>query len=121
MHLAGEGVMSHLGRITLSATHCSSPDPEAGQYAKGSAVYKAEDGDEMYAVYEQLGAPNDPAIEVIVGGTGRFRDASGEVRVRVVPSVESGEGGVPASPGRFSATYTGWISFEATDRNGRSG
>jgi hypothetical protein len=113
--------MSHLGAITLYATHCSSPVPETGRYARGSAVYTAADGDELHAVYEQLGAPDDPALETIVGGTGRFRDASGEVRVRVIPSVEMGEGGVPVFPGRFSASYTGWISWEAADRNGREG
>ena len=118
MRLDGQGVTSHIGAVTLSATHCSSPDPETGQYARGSAIYTATDGDELHAVYEQLGAPHEPALETIVGGTGRFRDASGEVRVRVTPSVEMGEGGRPVFPGRFSATYTGWISCEAANRNG---
>lgn len=121
MRLEGTGRMSHLGRITLSTTHCSSPDPGSGQYAGGFAVYRAENGDELHGAYHQLGAPTDAAMEAIVGGTGRFHSATGELQVKVTPIVEFDDGGVPIFPARFTATYEGWISYEASDRSGAGG
>jgi hypothetical protein len=111
MRLEGTGVMSHLGRITLHATHCSSADPASGQYDDGWAVYTAANGDELHASYLQVGAPADPAVETIVGGTGRFHFATGEIRVSVIPELQLDDGGMPIFPGRFTATYDGWISY----------
>jgi hypothetical protein len=111
MRLEGTGVMSHLGRITLHTTHCSSADPASGQYDDGWAIYTAANGDELHASYRQLGGPQDPGVETIAGGTGRFHNATGEIRVAVIPVIEFDENGMPIFPGRFTATYDGWISY----------
>lgn len=121
MRLEGTGRMSHLGRITLSATHCSSPDPGSGHCAGGFAVYRGEEEDELHGAYYQLGAPTDPVVESIVGGTGRFHSATGELRAKVTPMLEFDDNGVPIFPCRFTATYEGWISYAASDRSGSGG
>lgn len=119
MQLLGTGEMSHLGKITLSTVHCSNPDPASGQYKDGLAVYTAANGDELHATYEQMGAPTDPCVEKVTGGTGRFKNATGEIHVVVIPSIEF-QDGMPVFPGSFTATYDGWISYDASDRSGRS-
>lgn len=75
------GTASHLGRMTLTTSHCS---PEGPEFA-GEATLAAANRDEVYIEYAGVNAPPDPDTSVIVstadftivGGSGQFEDAEG--------------------------------------------
>lgn len=87
LHYAGEGTMSHLGRVTFQSSHCSYLDEDwvdvTGEYGEAEMVIVASSGDQLWATYEgqQIG-DTTTYIETmtITGGTGRFEGASGLVR-----------------------------------------
>lgn len=83
----GSGVASHLGSISMVSDHCFAlPNLDTG----GHQTIVAANGDELHMTYE---GTSDPAIPVpgeiitvttegvIVGGTGRFANATGEAHV----------------------------------------
>lgn len=78
-----EGRMSHLGRMTLTTSHCSTLDGSAA--VDGEATFTAANGDELWAAYTAVTVAPPPLIIqesdfVIVGGTGRFENATGWLR-----------------------------------------
>jgi hypothetical protein len=78
-----EGRMSHLGRMTLTTSHCSTLDGSAA--VGGEATFTAANGDELWATYTAVTVAPPPLIIqesdfVIVGGTGRFENATGWLR-----------------------------------------
>ncbi len=83
-HLAGAGNATHLGRFTYAAEIIV--DDTTGN-GVGHVVWKAADGDELFS--DTKGAIvtlSDTGValaetQVITGGTGRFRDASGAIDV----------------------------------------
>jgi hypothetical protein len=85
VHLEGGGIESHLGRYTITNSHCL--DPATGVFTGGEFVKIATSGDELRGTYRgtsrvlQAPAPVgifavDGALE-FTGGTGRFAEASG--------------------------------------------
>jgi hypothetical protein len=79
----GEGQFTHLGRTTVSATSCLSPDSLLN--VEGEGVLTAANGDMVFITFENTTVPTgDPDIvevegtQSIVGGTGRFEGASGD-------------------------------------------
>ncbi|HOC41720.1 MAG TPA: hypothetical protein PKJ99_01775 [Thermoanaerobaculales bacterium] len=77
------GRMSHLGRTELSTAHCSTVDGSAA--VAGEATFAAANGDQLLATYTAVTVAPPPLIIqeadfVIVGGTGRFENATGWLR-----------------------------------------
>lgn len=79
---AATGTASHLGKISMSGTHCS------GVVFAGDMTLVAANGDKVFAHYESVGPPVFPPAEVgvvydvpsefdVTGGTGRFENAVG--------------------------------------------
>jgi hypothetical protein len=79
------GWASHLGRSTLAGSHCT---PTANDYGPSEMTLVAANGDEVHMGYQGVCPPfmDLPIGDVltcslefdIVGGTGRFADATGE-------------------------------------------
>lgn len=94
--LGGDGVGTHLGRLTFAATETIDfgqffrpdlfPSPRALVTA-GELTITAANGDQLTAMYDGYGVPdpsrpgffNGYAIATLTGGTGRFGCASGTV------------------------------------------
>ena len=79
---SGEGIATHLGRVTIVAEHCS--DLDTGRYADGRLTITAANGDILLGTYTSgVSLTPPPMIEFsdvvtfIDGGTGRFAHASG--------------------------------------------
>jgi hypothetical protein len=78
--ITGAGLASHLGRYSLSASHCPTPT----QSTVGRMTLTAANGDQIRGTYT-----NDLALQggtvvvtgwyIVQGGTGRFRQASGRL------------------------------------------
>lgn len=84
---AGEGRVSHLGRVEYSLTQCTVPGPD-GVTSEGTITFVAANGDELLIAHTMLsqmvqepGAPPDGFVFegewTAVGGTGRFANATG--------------------------------------------
>lgn len=79
------GEVSHFGRTTYESSHCSTPDGQ--NLLLGEATLTAANGDEVWLSYTaELVSPFEiPGTlvylveNVVVGGTGRFEGASGEI------------------------------------------
>jgi len=77
------GTMSHFGRTELSTAHCSTLDGSAA--VAGEATFTVENGDQLRATYTAVTVAPPPLIVqeidfVVVGGTGRFENATGWLR-----------------------------------------
>ena len=82
---AGVGLVSHLGKTTMTSTHCS----PAGAEIAGRMILTAADGSELWMDYagtcDPLGPDSVPGETVVTcespfsfaGGTGRFTDVEG--------------------------------------------
>lgn len=80
---ATEGRISHLGLMELFTAHCSTLDGSAA--VGGEATFIAANGDQLWATYTAVTVAPPPLIIqeadfVIVGGTGRFENATGWLR-----------------------------------------
>ena len=82
----GEGVALHLGPVELAVSHCVWPDsPTTGHFGSGTITLTAPNGDTL--ILSQTGTyafdafpPTTSTIVLswsVVGGTGRFADATG--------------------------------------------
>ena len=107
------GVLSHLGRMTGGGTNCTefTLGTESVPIWDGVAIVTAADGSTLTLAYEGLqGTPTNGVaafshVDTVVGGSGRFAGATGELTV---------EGLIDFS--RFpevtvSGTVSGWISY----------
>jgi hypothetical protein len=85
--LTGSGTATHLGAVTISATHCSIPT-HAGSVAisRGALAFTAANGDILYVEYMGTLSPFPDASGtntfvgnyIVTGGTGRFENAAGD-------------------------------------------
>ena len=86
--VGGSGHATHVGTYTFEGNHCTYLDlaTNALWYGSGDWVLSASNGDTFLAPYQAslTPAPVDPSVDIvtvashlIVGGTGRFEDASG--------------------------------------------
>ncbi len=105
-----EGRMSHLGRTHLSTSHCSTFDGMAA--VNGVATFTAANGDEVWATYTATTIAPPPLIVqqsnfVIVGGTGRFEGASGQLIGMVYVTYEGEDD--PSWPIEF--VFAGTIAY----------
>jgi hypothetical protein len=90
-----EGRVTHLGRTSLSTSHCSTLDGSAA--VNGVATFTAANGDEVWAIYTATTVvwPSPPDMLLVqesdftvVGGTGRFDGASGHLQGTVYVTYE---------------------------------
>lgn len=82
---AGEGRMSHLGRVEYSLTQCTVSGPVSTSV--GTITFVAANGDELWVAHTMFGElvgplehPDGFTFEgewTAIGGTGRFTDATG--------------------------------------------
>jgi len=89
-----EGQLSRMGRLTLDTTHCAQFTSDGNSEAKaGTATFMTPTGDMLYGTYEAfpLSPPVVPiggliiqeGVTEIIGGTGYFAGASGQLAFRV--------------------------------------
>jgi hypothetical protein len=109
----GSGVASHLGLVSMTGNHCPLLD---GRSVGGQMTLVAANGDELHMTYEgvsdPVGLPPPGTVitftsdNVIVGGTGRFANATGEVHETVLVTF-TGLG----TPWPFTSTWDGTLSY----------
>jgi hypothetical protein len=105
---AGTGNVTHLGRVFHTASHCAAATLPT--YENGHWEIFAANGDQL--VLEYGGWPADLPLPLplqVVGGTGRFADASGTVYlVDFAIEGEWGDDGNPIEP------WYAWHKLEGT-------
>lgn len=110
----GSGTASHLGLVAMVSNHCT---PPANAITGGHMTFAAANGDELHMTYSgTCAAPPFPPVgevftcstdNVIVGGTGRFADATGEAQLTA--HVTWTGFGAPLLPATW--TWDGTISY----------
>ncbi|WP_151633475.1 hypothetical protein [Noviherbaspirillum aerium] len=82
--ITGSGQASHLGSVTLNASHCIAPGNGTQLVIyRGELMFTAANGDLAYGRYSGVLTPTAPGVFRfqgdfhITGGNGRFDDASG--------------------------------------------
>lgn len=105
--LSVHGTATHLGLLTGSQSHCL--NPATGAFSNGNFNYTAANGDHLLGTYSGFLVPTpDPTIfEItgsfdIVGGTGRFANATGS---------GTPTGSVQVTTGDFVLNLGGSISY----------
>lgn len=100
VHMRGNGTISHLGKISTVMTFCSDG---MGNYWDTNVVFVAANGDELYATIPVgLIVPNTEDNAPFYsfrfndkmyfdGGTGRFKEASGEAMTKAYVHLASDE------------------------------
>ena len=111
---AASGTASHLGFVTMISNHCT---PLANAITGGQMTLVAANGDELHLTYSgTCSAPPFPPVgealtcstdNVIVGGTGRFADATGEAEITA--HVTNAGFGAPEWPATW--TWHGTLSY----------
>jgi hypothetical protein len=110
---AGTGVFLHLGHASVSVTHCTFVDfaTGTGTFGPGTITLTAANGDALQLVhrgtFSLVMAPDGltsvfDMTWVVVGGTGRFADATGSGTTH---------GSSLLSTGTTSASYEGEIAY----------
>jgi hypothetical protein len=106
--------VTHLGRVTMHVTHCSAmTSQDGGVFGAGVLTLTAPNGDRLvlrdwgtFVVTWKGGpTPYDSTIDLhweVIGGTGRFADATGH---------GTGSGYGILADGRTSVTYRGVLGY----------
>jgi hypothetical protein len=108
----GVGTMTHVGRFEIQQAGCV--DFATGAITDGLGILTAANGDEIHVEYAGRILPGVVPLTmeleyVVIGGTGRFSHAEGEMDVAVIYTSETAwisEGG-------------GWVRYVASDRSNR--
>jgi hypothetical protein len=107
----GSGTASHLGRVSMASDHCFALP---NLMTQGEFTLVAANGDELHMTYTGTCNPPIPPLggittcvadNVIVGGTGRFADATGEAEVTGLVT----NTGAPPFP--ITWTWDGTLSY----------
>ena len=107
----GSGTASHLGRVSMTSNHCFDLP---NLMTQGQFTLVAANGDELHMTYGGTCNPPIPPLggittcvanNVIVGGTGRFADATGEAEVTGLVT----NTGAPPFP--ITWTWDGTLSY----------
>lgn len=105
--------LSHLGRTAFEGVQVI--DFAAGSQ-RGERTLTAANGDVLRSVHVGTSQPSGPGLisfvasMTIVGGTGRFANATGQVR---------GVGTANLATRTTEVELDGWIAYDASDRSGR--
>lgn len=110
------GWLTHMGQAEYLSTHCSTSDGQA--LVNGEATLVAEDGDEVWLTYsaELLGTFSPPEVVYltrnrVVGGTGRFEHAHGEIMSIVIVTLPDISGPPPYPPAPLVMTFSGKLKY----------
>jgi hypothetical protein len=100
--MSGTGTITHLGRVSWEATHCFYDDYMT--FGNAEITVTAANGDQLFGTYNgTMSGPTTWVDELtILGGTGRFLGATGEV-------AESGW--YDPDSGYMEITGEGWITY----------
>lgn len=106
------GTMSHLGWVSASWRHCPALTDDDPAYTNGHVVFTAANGDQVEGVYEDADGEL-PWTIYVVGGTGRFADASGTLSLDWFDTVGDWDevNGVPIEPWLWDATLSGSLTY----------
>lgn len=105
--------LSHLGRTAFEGVQVI--DFAAGTQ-RGERTLTAANGDVLRTVHVGTSRPSGPGLVsfvasmTIVGGTGRFENATGQIR---------GVGTANLATRTTEVELDGWIAYDASDRSGR--
>ena len=120
---AGEGQMSHLGKVEYSLTQCTMPGPFTT--SEGTITLVAANGDELWLEHTMFGHmvgtmehPDGFFFEgewTAVGGTGRFTHASGSGDLHGTGNIY-GIVDPDVPPWLMQTNLTGVIDYDASDR-----
>ena len=93
--MAGSGEFDRYGAFTLVQSHCAASDRLS--FNRGEFIYLLDSGDEISGTYDGrviIGAPiMAQTVQRITGGTGRFANAFGALRIEGPLTPGEGEGG----------------------------
>ena len=113
---AGGGTATHIGRYTITNSHCV--DPSSGALTGGSFVKTAANGDQIFGTYvgtaTVIQAPAPVGIfrvsgtVTFTGGTGRFAGASGTTNMAGTEQADFSQAPVPT---QVTLTMVGKISY----------
>jgi hypothetical protein len=110
----GVGNASYLGRVAVVATDCVAPFENQFVFQRGRIVFTAANGDSLVASYQGAFVPVsyptytlNGATFTIVGGTGRFKKATGGGELHGTEQISAD----PAVPSRGALEATGTISY----------
>lgn len=105
--MSGTGQISHLGRVTWTTEHCF--QLFTGTFGDAELVITAANGDELFGTYDGVMTGETTFVETmrILGGTGRFVDASGTV---------AETGWFDPDTGYMEVTGIGSIVYDASQR-----
>ena len=113
--IEGHGQLTHLGRFTFEARHCTAL--EAPTFTNGVGVFVAANGDELWATYEGQfldplpdGTQRVASTHTYYGGTGRFTNASGGADAPAWFVFTS------ETEGPLWGTLDGTLAYDASDR-----
>lgn len=112
--LWGRGNVTHLGRVDVAGSTCL--DFSSGELREGLVSYTAANGDVLHLRFDGFlvigtdGSLGGGGGLWVIGGTGRFASASGELTY----SIESGS--LTTLAGTLEGE--GWITYDASDRRG---
>ena len=99
--ISGTGQATHLGKVTLASHDCINliTPPTAFAFSSDQLILTAANGEQIFATYSG-GFKIEGAVGVIsgayqiVGGTGKFSEASGAGTVQGVEDMSTGKGQV---------------------------
>jgi hypothetical protein len=98
--ISGPGVATHLGKVALVSSDCINPiSKTAFSFSSNQLVLNVANGDQIFATYSGI-LTTEGTVGVItggyqiVGGTGRFSQATGAGTVEGVEDLSTGEGEV---------------------------
>lgn len=110
------GTVSHLGLTTMTSKHCTPGPPTFDTITGGQMELVAANGDKLDFTYTgKCVPPPFPAtitcdlVATVIGGTGRFADAQGQVDMYVAVSFNGSLDLPTILPGSW--TLTGAISY----------
>jgi hypothetical protein len=113
---AGGGTATHIGRYTITNSHCV--DPSTGALTGGSFVKTAANGDQIFGTYVGTATVIQPPSPVgifrvsgtvtFTGGTGRFAGASGTTNMAGTERADFSQAPVPT---QVTLTMVGKISY----------
>ena len=102
------GTISHLGKVWAHWSHC--PPIVLPGYTDGHMVLTAANGDTIIGEYEDADG-DSPFVIDLVGGTGRFAGAHGQVSVDFIATGEWGPDELPIQPWHWEGWLEGMISY----------
>lgn len=99
-NISGAGVATHLGKVTLVSSDCINPiSATAFSFSSNELVLTVTEADKIFATYSGI-LTTEGAVGVItggyqiLGGTGRYSQATGAGTVQGVEDMSTGKGQV---------------------------